>query len=440
MTASPLPAEEDGEISAIQREVGDLRRRLEELEARLQFLLEKKEAAAEAGTVPGETGTDDRMAATEKPATNNERIEVVNTEPPPGPDISAGGRIYFDAIYNSRSGGGGSNRADQAFNPAAIPVEGSGEDHQTAYSARDSRLWVKAHSPTAIGDLAGYIEIDFVGGGGNERVSNSYNPRLRHAYAVYKGLTLGQTYTGFLNLSAYPETNDSNGPAGILNIRQPLLRYQHPFHWGDLTLGLEQPETTLTTAGGSLAVDDDRVPDIVTRLDFSGDWGNWSLAGLIRQIRHDSAEAFVAADSQWGGAVSASGRIYIGDRDNLRFSLAYGNALGRYLSFNSFDDGVLDGRGNITLTDVLGGFLSYQHWWDETLRSSLTVGYARADHDLLIAPAEINKSFYSAHINLLWSPTLNTSIGIEWLYGHRKLEDGRDGELNRFQFTSSYKF
>ena len=52
----------------------------------------------------------------------------------------------------------------------------------------------------------------------------------------------------------------------------------------------------------------------------------------------------------------------------------------------------------------------------------------------------MNRESFSTHLNLIWSPTLNSSIGLEWLHGYRELEDGRSGDLNRIQFTSTYQF
>lgn len=51
------------------------------------------------------------------------------------------------------------------------------------------------------GDVTGFIEIDFYGeavsGGGNELITNSSKPRLRHAYIKYKNVLAGQTWTTF---------------------------------------------------------------------------------------------------------------------------------------------------------------------------------------------------------------------------------------------------
>jgi hypothetical protein len=358
-------------------------------------------------------------------------------------EFSVGGRIKIDAVYNDRSSSNGKlSRSDLSFSPGSIPVTGNNPDSFN-FNLRESRLWATSHIPLYNRDLAAYAEIDFFPiDRNNGRAELSNKPRLRHAYATFGGFTAGRTFTAFLNVAAYPEINDANGPLGILSARQELLRYGKSFDWGAALLSLEEPDSKLTTTTGiTVAPDDtDLVPDIITKIEFTGDWGNWSVAAMVREIRSNGILTGGMDDSQWGGALSVAGRIYTSGQNNVRFSAAYGNVLGRYLSFNTFDDGVMDSNGMIDLTEILGGYLAYQHWWTYELRSTLAIGYAQADHNLSIAPVTVDRRFYSTHLNLIWSPSLNSSVGIEWLHGYREREDDRDGNLNRMQLTVIYKF
>lgn len=362
----------------------------------------------------------------------------------PSRHVGIGGRIKFDAIANSRSTGapGGTDRADTAFTPASIPLNDAGEQNQTSAGARESRLWVDAVSPTAMGDLSAYLEIDFVSfdRSGNERVSNSYNPRLRHAYAKLGAFTAGQTYTTFLNVLAYPELNDANGPVGILNIRQPMLRFEHETGYGRWQLAAEQPETVVRTWNGErIAADDDRLPDLVGRIEFDTSIGTWTIAALARQLRADGLVPG-RADDQFGWGVSTSGRLYVGTLDNVRFAVTSGEGIGRYVSFNGFDDAALTQTGSLDPIPVTAGFVAWQHWWNARLRSNWAIGYARARPDTSAVPATTNQAFSSSHLNLLWSPVPEATLGIEWLWGRRELANGMSGSLNRLQFTSVYKF
>ena len=429
-----IVVETEPTVTELVEEVSELTARVKFLEAQLAKVLELVDIQEADVIIP--------VAVVAPITIDKQPTPVLHAD---APSVKVGGRVKADLIFNSRSvgGSGGTNRADLAFVPKKIPLDGQGQNNQLSASAQDSRIWINALTPTAFGDLGAYIEVDFASsdGSGNEKVSNSYNPRMRHAYGIYGGFTVGQTFTTFLNVSAYPELNEINGPVGILNIRQPLIRYERESQFGRWMIALEQPETVLMTSdGSSIAPDDDRFPDIVGRVDFRNDWGNWSIATMVRQIRIDDSALVHVEDEAWGGAISASGRIYTSGLDNIRFSVSYGKGLGRYLSFNAFDDGVIDDAGNIELTPVFGGYFSYQHWWSSQLRSTVALGYATADIDFSIAPASVNDSYFSSHLNLLWSPIPEVSVGFEWLYGHRSLEDGSEGELHRLQITSLYRF
>ncbi len=50
-------------------------------------------------------------------------------------------------------------------------------------------------------------------GQGDERVSNSYAPRVRHAFFTYNNWLFGQTWMTFFNVGALPENLDFVGPA-----------------------------------------------------------------------------------------------------------------------------------------------------------------------------------------------------------------------------------
>jgi hypothetical protein len=427
---SPINAFPETDIDKMQDEIVNLRQRVELLESQLNEVLKL-------------VNNDTKSPARE--TTTNETVVLNLKEKQKPKTLQIGGRVKVDAIYNSRAIGqsSNSNQRDLVFSAGNIPVDGIGEKGQFNFNARETRLWLTANVPTELGTMGGHVEMDFFSTdkSGNEVVSNSYIPRLRHAYVNYADFTAGQTWTTFMNVSALPDMNDSGGPSGVLFVRQPLLRYQNQQDWGKLSLALEQPESTLTSSNGTrIATDDERIPDIISRIDFDGTWGNLSIAGLLRQIRNDMNGN---SDSSWGAAVNASGRIYTRGADNIRFALSYGNALGRYMSVNSFADGNIDGNGKIHLNEMFGAHIAYQHWWSDKLRSNLSVGYSRTDNNFLpmmTSPVELNKSLFSSHLNLLWSPTTSATLGIEWIHGNRNLEDGRDGKLDRIQFSSMFRF
>ncbi|MCB1748196.1 MAG: hypothetical protein KDK06_13545, partial [Gammaproteobacteria bacterium] len=355
---------------------------------------------------------------------------------PAVPTVTVGGRIKLDLVFNHTSAGAGSG-GDTLLSPGAIALDGRGEHDQVDFSARASRLWLKSWTPTALGDAGAYLELDLLGSGGDQRVSNGYGARLRHAYGALGGVLLGQTYTTFLNVGVLPEHNDDGINAGAVNVRQPLLRVSRPLAGGDVRLAIEAPETTLHTAnGGRLSPDDDRLPDFVLRYDHPLGRGEWTLAALAREIRID--DPLLGRDARLAAAGSLAGILRLGPRDTLRLSASGGSGLGRYLTFNAFEAGRLDARGRIDLAVAAGGYASWQHFWTARWRSNLTAGYAWQDDDG--AHGSENESLYTVHANLLWSPFGSTTLGIEGIYAYRRRVDGADGDLLRLQFSAVHKF
>jgi outer membrane DcaP-like protein len=358
-------------------------------------------------------------------------------------NLSIGGRVKLDTIYNLDSVGGiRTNKADLAFSPGSIPITNRGKNELNA-NLRESRLWATLDFPLGERQLSTYVEFDLFNSrrdsSGRSHVGN--DPRMRHLYVSYSNFTIGKTYTTFSNLNAYPEINDGNGPVSNLIIRQELIRYNNDFSWGELFLAIEKPESTFTSSSGSsFQVNDDQTPDFIGKAEFSEAWGNWSLSAMVREINADGKMMTAIDDTKWGGAISVAGRVLLPNQDNLRFTFSYGNALGRYLSFNAFDDATINNTGDINLTEITSGYVAYQHWWTKKLRSSFIIGVAHANQDTGKVPANVDKLFASSNINLMWSPTLKSSIGLEWLHGYRELENGDNGKIDRLQFSAIYKF
>lgn len=470
--AQPASAGEDLEelVRKLMAEVSELKSRARQSDARIteleKQLVESRAAHRQTLSPPASVKPPPASAAA-KPAEPPPMPQKPEAKPPvtlgdvkgsfkiPGTDTSLGigGYINLDAIYNSASAKGGANNyANLMLIPGAVPVESNRGNHgEIVFNARETRFWLKSFTPTAWGDLNTYLEMDFMTyqqpgtnpAPGDERTTNGYAPRLRQAFGTLGNFLAGQTYSTFMNVAALPETNDLGGPVGQIFVRQPLIRWTQPLGAGgvplDFQASVENPETTLTLPNGIRDIpDDDQVPDMVVRLNYNPAWGSLSAAGLVRQIRYASDSSHEHSQ-EWGAAFSLAGRVRIALLDNIRFMFNYGDVLGRYSSYNLFNDGALNSTGRISLFKSLGGFLAYQHWWSQTWRSTVAYGYARADNPAFVADS-ISQQAQSVHVNLLWSPFLQTTIGLEYLYATRELDSGWHGDLQRVQFATRFSF
>ena len=361
----------------------------------------------------------------------------------PGSDtsITLGGYVKLDAIFSNPSAGVGSS-ADQELEAGNIPVgpaAKANERDQFKLHARQSRLFGGTSTPTPWGELTTYVEGDFFGAAGNESVSNSNGIRMRHAYGTLGGLLAGQTWTTFSDVSAYPETLDFGGPVGTIFARQAQVRWTQPFAGGQWSVALENPETVATLpSGAQFRADDDRLPDLAAIVRFNTSFGKYSIAGVARQIRVDSASAPASRDQKLGSALGVNGVVPLFGNDDVRFSAYYGNGIGRY-SIGFFTDAVLDADGRIALPNQWLATAAYRHYWTPALRSTLALSGLRSS-----LPADgagsINKSAESAHLNLIWSPVARTNFGVEYIYGRREIQSGDKGSLNRVQASAQYLF
>jgi len=447
------------QIKALKSEVSKSNARIDELEQKLANTLQEKSVVAQSPVVtPAQPVTQPLAqalpvvaplpaASAEAPKKDSPPVvtagDVKATIKIPGTDtsIGVGGYVKLDALYSSTSMGN-NMYGNQRLEPSEIPVNplGKGNEDQLTLHAKESRFWLKSFTPSSWGNMNTYVEIDFFGDPG----AYTYTPRLRHAYGSLGNFLAGQTWSTFLNSQALADTLDNNTSVGsLLTLRQPQVRWTQPFTVDNLPMewqaSLEAPRSRIwdTSTNAMTTVTSSHYPDIVARLNFYPSWGNLSLAALGRQVQY-APNSKEPEKSVWGSAVSAAGKINTSGPDNLRFMLNYGNAMGRYDENNFFADATFNQQGDIELITSYSGMLAYQHWWDKAWRSNVEYGIAYADQPGFAALA--NQQTQSVHANLLWSPMLQTTIGLEYIYANRELTNHQNGELHRLQFSTRFNF
>jgi hypothetical protein len=403
-------------------------------------------------------------ANTAKIATNVVDIEEARPMAK-GTKFTYGGFVQLDAIYSDYSDGKPTFAPlDDLLVSSTIPVEpasGKSDDYQsTNIHAKTSRFYFTTNTPTDYGTLSSRVELDFVLSGSDaaldERISNSWNSRLRHAFVKWdygedSSILAGQTWSTFFNVSALPDLIDFVGPVGTIFIRQPQVRWTS----GGLQLSIENPATRVNSVGlnddGELEKtlrkdDSEKMPDLVAR--YNGKWGDlsWSVAGMARELAYDARTAKgqveVDSDEEYGFGLSFAGKWMLG-RNDLRFMTNYGDALGRYMGLMAFEDGYIDKSGSVETVDQWGAVIAYRHFWSDRWRSTFSASYAEADNPGVSDYAFANglaKSYQTYHANLNWLPAPKLSIGGELIYATKEVEDGRDGDLSRVQFAVKYAF
>ncbi|WP_227367725.1 DcaP family trimeric outer membrane transporter [Halomonas sp. M20] len=337
--------------------------------------------------------------------------------------LEIGGYVKAQATFADN--GYGDGKASEIVTPNSLRTE-TNEDEgvRNSFSARQSRINIGSSTPVADDTLETFIEVDFYGADeeANEFVSNSYAPRLRHAYGSWGNWLAGQTWSTFMDLNGLGEVDAFGQQASVIFVRQTQLRYTQPFNGGSLQFALENPED-----GG----DDQSVPDIVGRINFDGDWGHVSFATLARQLAVDDDDD----DTEWGDAYSVTGRFPTFGKDDIRLQANYGN-LGRYMGLRPYPDAQIE-DGEIEGVDAWGASAIYRHYWTDNLRSSLA--YSRTGLDEA-GTGNMTDSYDTTFVNLMWSPMAQTTYGIEYQRFDLEEVDGDSFDLNRVHFSAQYDF
>jgi hypothetical protein len=327
---------------------------------------------------------------------------------------------------------------DDRFQTSAIPVRGTVDAERGGrvnVIAGPSRFNFDLRTPTGVGHMRAFIEGDFA--------ADRNTLRLRHAYGQWRRFIYGQTWSTFSDPEAEPDGIDFEGLNAIVLFRQPQIRWSFPL--GDrfrMALALEDPRPDLTGATGV-----NQIPDVVVRVRWEPRLGGHvQLSGITRQLRGEptnSPNEIVAAS---GYGINVSGRLpfpFWGERDQLLFQHNGGRGLGRYIAdLGSLggQDGIFDPTAHtLRLLDVFSGYVGYEHWWNERLRSSISFGIVSVNN-VDVQPDDAMHLTRRSTVNFMWSPIPRLDLVTEFLWGRRVNKDGRSGFAAQTQIGSTFRF
>jgi hypothetical protein len=413
----------------------ELEARVAELEKLVQQLAAEKKAAPAPAAAPA-------AAPPAKPI----QASTITPNAAPGTTFVVTGFVKADAIWTDTSDGelADSSIGRDFYVPSQIPIANLPlpEEDGTDLNAHIKQSRFNFGTDTILeggGKVSTRFEIDFFGrADGDQRISNGYDPVVRHAYVTWGNWLVGQTWSNFMDVATLPEAVDFIGPTdGTTFVRQPQVRYTK----GGFSLSAENRETTLLpysatgVPGARIVSDDGMYPDLTARYAWKGKWGHVAVAGLLRELTHETS---TIDDSSWTGALSLSGKFNFG-KDDLRWMALYGN-LGRYVGLNFATDAVLDANGNLDGLDGYAGFLAYRHMWTDKLRSTISYALQSYDYDSILGDSTANASSDSWTVNIIYSPLPKLDIGAEYRHASAERENGDDGDLDRLQLTTKYSF
>ena len=367
------------------------------------------------------------------------------------------GFVMADAIYDFKRV---DPNWDDTLRVSTIPTQSGsfGNDGDFIMSVRQSRLGIAGNYGE---DITFKLEAELFGVGGDE---GQTTPRLRHAWATYKNLGMGQTWSNFMDIDIFPNTIDYWGPTGMVFYRNQQLRYSFPLGEDEFSISLEDPSTALTVGRfrdtdpcdaptadpecdstesllGDFFQSYNDLPDLSVRYRNNGDFGHYQVAGIFRKLGYERRDTG-QKDDEMGWGINTSVGLNTWGQDKLKLQVVYGEGIGNYMN-----DGGVDiaphsadiNTANAEAMELLGISAYYDHYWSD--RWSTSVGWSMIDLDT--TEGQLATEFEKgqiAQINLLHYPADNVLLGSEFIWGQREDVNGNTGSDYRIQFSLKVNF
>lgn len=366
----------------------------------------------------------------------------------PGTDLSVKLTGFFQAGFAAFPGAA-PGEPEEAFLLRAISTadEPAFEEARSRFTARETRLGLDVRSPSKLGSLRGVFEIDFAGNivGNAQNQVNPYDLRLRQAVieigpnASGWSSTFGQTWSAFADPSAYGEGFNPIPYASVF-VRQPQLRITKQINPSlTASVSFENPQGDLSGATGAAPNEQhDTWPDIVGQLRLKRGTGHLQLGLLARHVRETEPNG--REELGFGASISGVAPLRVfGTRDLLKFQVVGGRGIGRYIA----DLGVGTGADGFllteraTLTDILSGYVAFQHHWTPSFRSNILVGRVMIDNPKGAGVASVEQ-LSVLQANTVFQASDRVSFAVEGSVGERVDEGGDSGTAGVLLLVAKY--
>lgn len=329
------------------------------------------------------------------------------------------------------------------FIPALHPVP-TEKTHSMAFDPRSTRITFETQTDTKHGYVHTFVGMDFNG----FAQQGTIQPRLRQAYVAWinannrQSLLVGQAGTTIYDGDVWPEEFDLEGPNALLYLRQVMIRYTFMLTKSDQWIGsiaLEEPNSLIQGGQGI-----EHAPDLIFTANWQQKWGHLRLGALGRWLSAERNNG-TGKDESFGWGLTFSGQVMVPNMDdNFQFQLYGGQGMGRYIldpgSASSGQDAVYDNiAADLTPLSTYGGFIAYQHWWIDKLRSNVIAGYTNMVNQAIQANDALNHTTYVT-VNTLYSPFSRLDLGLEYYYGKRVNKSDDSGHANRLMLAVKYAF
>ena len=432
VAAGTAHADTNTEVEQLRKEVQELRGMLE------QYAQQQKQMNTQQQNYPVQAAAQTSPA---KPVAEKKGLGITVG----GAEVNFYGNIRADATYQIDGGPSRAHPYNQINKAALDGATGNSDLFKSTLAA--TRLGFDFKTPTQAGDVAGKVEVDFLGS--NDTL------RIRHAYLTYANWLIGQTWSNFAVPDYMPETIDALGYVGGAVKRTPQVRYTSTFTpETNLIFALEDSKYSSDSVSGTawtLGSDPDnqmRIPALTARLNHK--FAN--NAGII-SARTMVADKQTSDDEKVAWGVGLGTKYNVTPSTTLKADYYHVKGDSSFVSWSN-PGYAIDANKNIQQSEFDSITVGITQQFNPKLRGTLGYGYMKHDTDLDYinaskSPSALNKDLWQAWANVFYSPIKPVSLGLEYTYGERETFaapnattplTSKTGEENRVNVVALYNF
>ncbi|QSX32989.1 porin [Shewanella avicenniae] len=366
-----------------------------------------------------------------------------------GTKVTVGGYVKMMMNYDT-SGIHTAPYNGDLFCHYSIPVDGTryADSDDLDFTARESRLFVTTSKETEYGTLTSKIEGDFFADINSDGPtwSNSHGFRIRHAFVQLKDgsdtYLAGQTWTNFMDFASSMPTMDFSADPGSPFVRQAQVKYQHDFRPGhNISVSLENPTIGLCAAGPTVyancgADTQDKVPDMIVKYFYANKTFTFSPRAVLRRFEIDGQSAF-------GYGLAAGASMNFGAGHKVVMNAMYGDGIGRYAGLGFNTGAGLDADGDVATFkyESINGGVQFKA--TDKLLVTVGAGYARQDDEDYkdgTLGGGATKHTLGLHSYIYYNMTKDLQYAVGITNGRLTIQDGREGQMTRYQAYVKYDF
>lgn len=312
--------------------------------------------------------------------------------------------------------------------------------NRSAFSLTATRLGMDLAKTVNNTDVKAKIEMDFWDGAeGNGKL------RIRHAYVDFNNWLLGQTSSNMANIETNTESVDYTLFMGYSWTRTPQIRYNFNL----------APAHNLKVAAEYVDSRSSELPALTAKYVYNQN----NLTAVAQGFAHEK-RATVAMN----GSEKDIDKLAWGVGAGLKFKLTANNSIQghiyhvegdeKFVSYTAQSNGTLNGfssqgdfsvnadQTNLDQNKATTFVLGYSHKLSDQWRTNFVASLLDFDDSTAYAKnnPESNKRVTDFAANIFYTPVQSVDIGLEYHQGKRELFDGKEFDVSRLNFVSTYKF